>query len=1085
MICSALPALLDNAENSFGKDNNGHHAEVVEYTDIQTEGSNNDPIGTRAFEDLIESNAHGGSWLDSFEDDSGIDWVNSDEVINENSNASLQYSTFKPDANTVALWLFDEGSGNTVLDETMNDHDGTLKSDAIIKRLPEWRPGKFDRSMRFNKDFENYIEVPHSNDLNLGDEFTLEAWVKTAGEEDSTPLDPYYYAILDKTSPDGFNHLEGYSFYITGGYARLNLYKSPDFGEVYSVSRIDDDRWHYIAAVWNGTHFKMHIDGVLEERALFNLSFNKSSDNLAIGKRISTIGGKMYFNGQMDGVKISDVAYTSEEIAKFYNKTYKKFGNLTSKPIQIATDMNWDAFYYFAGQPENASFDVKILDSSNYQQIPGTAVYQESGEYDISFIDPQVYPEIRLSASFTSDGRVTPTLEYWGVSFNDTNSWQDRFVGGSKLQATHKTEMKEGSVYLEKGGSIETTTIRVPYNSYFETLLFDYDIPAGTSLKVSIKDGEGSIMPGYDKIEYSPISLEDINPIINPEIIINFSFYSNSNLDIAVLYDYSLNWTENRPLMVENIDAYGFLNRTQTAIISMDLTDFEDPESSLGVSVRYRSPSDVDWRDEYLSEPEYVNSHWQTQFSPSAEAEVGHYTFNFTFNDTYQLKVTRILTDFIKVINNKPIIEALNYSPYKVFRDNSVVFNINATDIEIPEDELNFKISYRYWSDSIWRSEYITDLEYNDDTWSFEFFADISLESGQYIFNITCNDTISEISIEALITVLNNRPTQPMVIIKPSKPLPIQSLMVTSVGSTDVEGSPIEYWYRWYKNSVIQSDLDNKTIIPANLTLEDDLWRCEVVPFDGEDTGPSAWIEVKILNSSEFDTDNDSFVDSLDQFPNDPDEWLDTDEDGVGDNGDKFPTDPAASIDTDGDKYPDDWNDNKTQKDSTTGLKKDAYPNNPNKFEVEQSKPINYFDLFFPIIILIIIIVLLLSVARIGIIRKRRRLKHKLHPFIDERVLGELRNEVISGEGIDIDDDIVSSDLTRLEERYEKGEVSEETYLSISAMLETLKETGAENGSSSGLLEPDNGPEPRSAGPEHGLENGNGSGKSEVNGDNG
>jgi len=61
---------------------------------------------------------------------------------------------------------------------------------------------------------------------------------------------------------------------------------------------------------------------------------------------------------------------------------------------------------------------------------------------------------------------------------------------------------------------------------------------------------------------------------------------------------------------------------------------------------------------------------------------------------------------------------------------------------------------------------------------------------------------------------------------------------------------------------------------------------------------PNEWI----------DTDGDGVGDNSDAFPNDPNETKDSDGDGVGDNSDAFPDDPAASIDSDGDRYPDEWN---------------------------------------------------------------------------------------------------------------------------------------------------------------------------------
>jgi len=49
------------------------------------------------------------------------------------------------------------------------------------------------------------------------------------------------------------------------------------------------------------------------------------------------------------------------------------------------------------------------------------------------------------------------------------------------------------------------------------------------------------------------------------------------------------------------------------------------------------------------------------------------------------------------------------------------------------------------------------------------------------------------------------------------------------------------------------------------------------------------------------DEDDDGYINALDIFPNDPEEWADTDLDGVGDNADQFPDDSSESADTDGD----------------------------------------------------------------------------------------------------------------------------------------------------------------------------------------
>lgn len=69
-------------------------------------------------------------------------------------------------------------------------------------------------------------------------------------------------------------------------------------------------------------------------------------------------------------------------------------------------------------------------------------------------------------------------------------------------------------------------------------------------------------------------------------------------------------------------------------------------------------------------------------------------------------------------------------------------------------------------------------------------------------------------------------------------------------------------------------------------------------------------------SSSPPDSDGDGVVDSLDAFPNDPNETADSDGDGVGDNSDAFPNDPDETADTDGDGVGDNG---------------DAFPNDPDE----------------------------------------------------------------------------------------------------------------------------------------------------------
>ena len=90
-----------------------------------------------------------------------------------------------------------------------------------------------------------------------------------------------------------------------------------------------------------------------------------------------------------------------------------------------------------------------------------------------------------------------------------------------------------------------------------------------------------------------------------------------------------------------------------------------------------------------------------------------------------------------------------------------------------------------------------------------------------------------------------------------------------------------------------------------------------VDPVDAFANDPDEWVDTDgdgIGNNADDDDDNDGYLDIDDPFPRDPTEWLDTDGDGIGNNADPdddndlvlddddaFPLDPTEWFDTDGD----------------------------------------------------------------------------------------------------------------------------------------------------------------------------------------
>jgi len=185
------------------------------------------------------------------------------------------------------------------------------------------------------------------------------------------------------------------------------------------------------------------------------------------------------------------------------------------------------------------------------------------------------------------------------------------------------------------------------------------------------------------------------------------------------------------------------------------------------------------------------------------------------------------------------------------------------------------------------------------------------------------------------------------------------------------------------------------------------------------------------------DTDGDGVENAADAFPDDPTQQRDTDGDGYGDNGtgrnpDEFPLDP------------DEWKD--SDKDGV-GDNNDAFPFDPEKWMPEQITDDEGVAFPFYILLLLIVILVLVCVSVLSIVYKSKRQRkyfdgsfysRKLLEKMkeDERVLLEVRDEVIEGRVIP------GSTFTRrvtpalLEAKLESGEISEETFHFITAMVE-------------------------------------------------
>ena len=206
-------------------------------------------------------------------------------------------------AEVKALWLFDEGSGNTVTDSSGNGCDGEIEGAKYVS-------GKYRTGLAF--DGKSYVDFgfPPALQEDIVSPFTVETWIKLS---DEPPADHSTIIFMqsDGTFTIGFTNSTGGGFY---GYAGDNV-KITDPDVPFPV-----DEWVHIAHTFDGTIQKLYRNG--EEIASQDASaanFDHPTDMPWTMGAWSTHDQLFLEDAIVDEMRILDEAVEPEELG-FFNQ---------------------------------------------------------------------------------------------------------------------------------------------------------------------------------------------------------------------------------------------------------------------------------------------------------------------------------------------------------------------------------------------------------------------------------------------------------------------------------------------------------------------------------------------------------------------------------------------------------------------------------------------------------------------------------------------------------------------------------------------------------------------------------------------
>ena len=285
VIDASTNATIPNFANKTG-----HNIDLSELND-----QNISSIRLKAY---FQSNGSATPSLDSW----GVEWMAENAWRDSFTGDGKSDQRFDVNENTMGYWRFEEDGGNSVSDAGERGNNGTLRNMEREDRVM----GRFGNGVKFDGDGDHIgMGDPDDGSLDADGEFTIEAWIRTGTTETDMIISKkgdtaggYYLATTVRGQLK--SHFQG-----TGGVASFD-----------SVSSINDNAWHHVAAVMDANSVTLYIDGILDSGKDTGPGNCGNSNGFMLG--VSAHGTKYWYDGLLDEVRISDAARTPSEILSSY-----------------------------------------------------------------------------------------------------------------------------------------------------------------------------------------------------------------------------------------------------------------------------------------------------------------------------------------------------------------------------------------------------------------------------------------------------------------------------------------------------------------------------------------------------------------------------------------------------------------------------------------------------------------------------------------------------------------------------------------------------------------------------------------------
>ncbi|MFE3870906.1 LamG-like jellyroll fold domain-containing protein [Flavobacterium sp. ZS1P70] len=356
---------------------------------------------------------------------------------------------------------------------------------------------------------DDHINFKNNYNLNSGN-FSIEAWVKSNATNSNNQT------IISKRLSTGST--DGYDLRLVNNKISFNW----NTNSIITTNSIDSNRWYHIGVTFDGTNYKLYIDGLLEKTASGTNPTSNSVDCVLGAMAQNNTTPYNYFNGYIDEVRIWNASLTINQIRQMMNQEIINDGSGNIKgaivPKNIA-GINWTNLSgYFqmnrtsdilngylidkSGNTKNGKLKGIYVQEPDTAPIPYTSVTNGSWETDATWTN---YPVWDVPNSIAIDGTTKIDWNIVKTTHNITSNGNKIVLGllvNSNILSAANDSKIEVSSYLKLDGKLDL----VGKSQLVQTIDSDLDVSSAGSIERDQQGQSNKYNYNYWSSPVSPIN---------------------------------------------------------------------------------------------------------------------------------------------------------------------------------------------------------------------------------------------------------------------------------------------------------------------------------------------------------------------------------------------------------------------------------------------------------------------------------------------------------------------------------------------------------------------------------------------------